>query len=76
MKTYGGLFEMLISLDNLKEAYRKAKRRKEHKASVQEFEKHWQLYLVQLHLELKTKTYIPRKLKTFILRDPKQELSV
>src|SRR3989344_397492 len=69
MKTYRSL--KLISIANLKEAYEKARKRKSRNQAVQEFDKHWQLHLVQLYKELKTGTYSPKPLKTFILRDPK-----
>jgi retron-type reverse transcriptase len=71
MKTYKHLFERLISIENLEKAYWKARKHKSNNPTVHEFEKHWQLHLATLHRELKTRTYTPRPLKTFILRDPK-----
>ncbi len=71
MKTYKHLFEKLCSWDNLEEAYQKARRYKTNNPHVQEFDRHWQFHLATLHRELKTRTYQPRPLKTFILRDPK-----
>ena len=71
MKTYKHLFERLISLENLENAYWKARKHKSKNPRVQEFEKHWQLHLATLHRELKTKTYKTKPLRKFILRDPK-----
>jgi retron-type reverse transcriptase len=71
MKTYKHLFEKLCSWNNLEEAYGKARRYKTNNPHVQEFDKHWQFHLATLHRELKNKTYRPKPLKTFILRDPK-----
>ncbi len=58
-------------MENLTDAYYKARKNKTHNPKVQEFDKHWQLHLAVLHKELKNKTYRPQPLKTFILRDPK-----
>jgi retron-type reverse transcriptase len=71
MKTYKRLFETLCSWNNLEDAYWKARKHKSNNPKVQEFEKHWRLHLATLHRELKTKTYTPRPLRKFILRDPK-----
>ncbi|MCK4670296.1 MAG: hypothetical protein KAT43_03755 [Nanoarchaeota archaeon] len=71
MKTFRHLFEKLISLENLQDAYQKAKKHKSKSPAVIKFEKHWRLNLINLHKELKTRTYQPQPLKTFILRDPK-----
>ncbi len=71
MKTYKQLFEKLISMENLENAYWNARKGKSNNLAICEFEKHWQLYLVTLHAELKNKTYQPKPLKTFVLRDPK-----
>ena len=71
MKTYSGLFEKLISIENLELAYQKARKGKFNTKAIQEFDAHYQLYLIQLRLELKSRAYAPAQLKTFILRDPK-----
>jgi retron-type reverse transcriptase len=71
MKTYRYVFERLISPENLERAYQNARRHKTQNPHVQEFDRHWQLNLAILHRELKTRTYKPQPLKTFILRDPK-----
>jgi retron-type reverse transcriptase len=71
MKTYRNLFKKLCSMENLISAYCNASKNKTQNPNIQEFEKHWQLNLAVLHRELKNKTYLPKPLKTFILRDPK-----
>lgn len=71
MKTFNRLFEKLVSFDNLMSAYLKARRHKSNNPAVRKFDKHWQLQLVRLHRELKNRTYTPRPLKMFVLRDPK-----
>lgn len=71
MITFNKLFEKLISIENLTDAYLKARKNKSNNPAVIKFEKHWQLHLANLHKELKTKTYQPAPLKTCILRDPK-----
>jgi RNA-directed DNA polymerase len=71
MKTYKNLFSQLISIENLENAYWKARKHKSRTQAVREFEKHWQMHLAVLHKELKNKNYTPKPLKTFILRDPK-----
>lgn len=71
MKTYNRRYEQLISIDNLANAYWKARKRKSSSPVVREFDKHWQLHIVTLFKELKNFSYTPRPLKTFVLRDPK-----
>ncbi len=71
MKTYKNLFDRLISLENLENAYWKARKHKSNNPAVHEFEKHWRLYLVMLHMTLKNRIYTPQPLRMFILRDPK-----
>jgi retron-type reverse transcriptase len=71
MKTYKHLFEKLCSWENLQAAYEQARKHKTRNPHVQEFDKHAKFHLATLHHELKTRTYVPLPLKTFILRDPK-----
>lgn len=71
MKTFNNLYHELISPENLHRAYHKARKGKTTTPAVLKFEEHLQLNLATLYRELKTKTYRPRPLKTFILRDPK-----
>jgi len=71
MITFNKLFEKLVSIENLQDAYWKSRKHKSNSPAVIKFEKHWQLHLTKLHKELKTRTYKPKPLKSFILRDPK-----
>lgn len=64
-------YRELYSLDNLKLAFNKARKGKTLKLYVVEFENELEKNLLKLHHELITKTYKPRPLQTFILRDPK-----
>ena len=58
-------------MSNLLLAWRKARKHKTKKSYVIEFEKDVIGNLLILHEELKTQTYQPKPLITFILRDPK-----
>jgi len=71
MKTYKSLYDYLCSIGNLTLAWRKARKDKTLTIAVMEFEKDLIKNLLELHYELKNKTYKPRPLTTFILRDPK-----
>ena len=71
MKTHRKLYERMISAGNLTLAWRRARRNKTSKPYVIEFERNLEKNLVELHLELKNKSYVPRPLQTFVLRDPK-----
>ena len=71
MKTYGHLFEQVCSYDNLLLAFQNAKRGKSKKPYVVEFEANLQNELFRLQWELMTKTYLPRPLTVFTVRDPK-----
>ena len=67
-------YEYLYSMGNLTLAWRKARKNKTLHEDVIEFEKGLMKNLIALHYELKNKTYKPKQLTTFVLRDPKQEL--
>lgn len=71
MKTYRNLYEELCSFDNLRIAYVKARQRKKSSSAIMEFAQHWQFHLWALRRELRTNSYRPQPLQTFILRDPK-----
>ena len=64
-------YPKIYNLGNLILAWRKARKGKTKKYYVIEFEKNTIKNLLQLHEELKSNTYKPKPLKTFILRDPK-----
>ncbi len=71
MKTYNKLYEKLCSYNNLKLAFRKARKGKTLKPYVIRFEKNLKQNLLQLQFELLTFSYQPRPLKPFVIRDPK-----
>ena len=58
-------------MGNLTLAWRNARKGKTKKKDVNEFEKNLIKNLLQINYELKNKTYLPKPLKTFILRDQK-----
>lgn len=71
MDSNQNLYTQIYSLKNLFLAYRKARKGKSKKDYVLEFEKNLRNNLLELQKELKTQTYKPKPLETFILRDPK-----
>src|SRR3989344_2562466 len=71
MKTYKNLYRQICSLDNLVLAWRKARKGKTQRDYVIEFERDLKKNLLDLQYELITRTYQPKPLTTFILRDPK-----
>ena len=71
MKTYTNLYNEIISYRNLVLAWKKARKGKTKKDYVIEFERNLKSNLLGLHYELRNKTYEPRELVNFILRDPK-----
>ena len=71
MKTYNKLYPYLYSLGNLTLAWRKAREGKTLNEDIIDFEEKLEENLLSLHYELKNKTYKPKSLTTFILRDPK-----
>jgi len=71
MKSYKNIYEEIISLKNLTLAWKKARKGKTKKDYVKEFEENLAYNLKILHDELKSQTYKPKLLVTFVLRDPK-----
>jgi len=71
MKTYNKLYEEVCSMNNLANAWRKARKGKTKKIDVMEFEQNIRKNLLKLKEELLNQTYKPEPMKTFILRDPK-----
>jgi retron-type reverse transcriptase len=65
------LYEQICSYENLELAYLRAKKRKSKKDYVVEFEKNLKENLFKLRIELLMQVYEPKKLVTFIIRDPK-----
>lgn len=71
METYTNLYKEIYSMGNLTIAWRKARKGKTSRTDIIDFDKDIEKNLLMLHNELKTKTYTPKKLINFILRDPK-----
>lgn len=71
MKTCKKLYNRMISFENLILAWQKARKGKTKKNYVIKFERDLFYNLIALHYELKYKTYNPKELVTFVLRDPK-----
>ncbi|MBU0530716.1 MAG: reverse transcriptase/maturase family protein [Nanoarchaeota archaeon] len=71
MKTYNNLYEKICSLENLRKAYKKARKGKSKRHYVIFFESDLQNNLLNLQKELIGLTYHPGPLKTFVIRDPK-----
>ena len=68
---HSSLYSQVYSIKNLVLAWQKARKGKTQRNYVIEFEKKLGFNLKALHKELKSQTYKPKPLKTFILRDPK-----
>ena len=71
MKTYNHLYDKIISFDNLLIAFQKARKGKTKKQYVKDFEENLGENIYKLHTELLNKTYTPKPLETFVIRDPK-----
>ena len=71
MKSHKNLYKEIFSLGNLTLAWRKARKGKTQRDYIIDFEDSLIENLLRLHEELKNHTYAPKKLKIFILRDPK-----
>lgn len=71
---YSNLYKEFCSFRNLELAYRKARKGKRIKKSVQDFEASLEQNLFQLKHELETGIYRPRPLRQFVIRDPKTRL--
>lgn len=74
MKTYNNLYRKIYSIKNLILAWEKARKGKTRKPYVIKFEQNLEQNLLDLQFELKTQTYRPRQLETFVLRDPKTRI--
>jgi RNA-directed DNA polymerase len=71
MRRYGNLFEEIISFNNLLMAAKKAFRGKKDKVKVARFYFDMEKELLRLQEELEQKTYKPRPLRKFQIREPK-----
>ncbi len=71
MKSHKYLYPKIYSIRNLCIAWRKARKGKTKKDYVIEFELKLRENILELYKELKSETYNPKPLKTFIVKDPK-----
>ena len=71
MKTYKAVYEKVYSFDNLILAWREARKGKTKKDYVIEFESNLIKNLLKLQEELESRTYKPKPLVEFIIKDPK-----
>lgn len=74
LKTYKKLYPKLCSYENLFLAYKKARKGKSKKDYVLKFESKLIENLKLLQKQLTKKTYSPRPLRKFIVRDPKTRI--
>ena len=72
MHRYNGLYDSIISLDNLHLADNKARRGKHKQRSVLEFDKDREGNILRLHEELKTGTYRTSPYTCFKVYEPKE----
>lgn len=66
------LFTEIISLENLFASWKEFRKDKRKKLDVQEFERHLEDNIFQLHFELKNGTYRHSNYTSFYITDPKQ----
>ena len=71
MQTYNNLYSELCSYKNLLLAFKRSRKGKINKSYVIKFENNLEVNLKRLQYELLNKIYRPKKLKLFIIRDPK-----
>lgn len=74
MKRYNNLFNNIVDIDNLYDAYRKAKRNKSHRRDVIMFEQNRDELLKQLQQKLINGEYRTSKYHTFTIYEPKERL--
>lgn len=71
MKRHGGLFEKILTFENLALAVRKAVRGKKDRESVARFYFSWETEVLALERELRSGTWRPRPYTTFEIFEPK-----
>lgn len=74
MKRSNGLWDELVSFENLFLAYRKARRGKRSRPAVERFEFHREIELARLQQELMNDAYQPGGYQTFLLHDTKPRM--
>lgn len=72
MKRYGNLYNKVWDLDNLRLAYKKARRGKGNRYGVRLFEKDVEGNLLRLQRELRDKTYRTSEYSVFTIYEPKE----
>lgn len=72
MKVYEGIFQKIISLDNMFLAWQKFRRGKSRRRDVRFFERRPKDNIYKLHQELKNFSYRHRPYISFYIQDPKQ----
>lgn len=73
-KRIGNLFDKIITLENIEQAYYKARKGKMWQRKVKRIEKDKDKYLYDIHVKLKTKTYKTSKYTFKTVYEPKERL--
>jgi RNA-directed DNA polymerase len=71
MRRIGGVWDEVVSPDNLDAAYRKARRGKRFRDDVAAFAMGWEEELLRLRQQLKDRTYVPGKYRRFVIYERK-----
>ena len=71
MKSYSNLYDKVCDFENIKLAWKEARKRKTLKSYVIEFDKYFKENLLQLSVDLIFHSYRPLPLNSFVIRDPK-----
>ncbi|MDZ7804352.1 reverse transcriptase/maturase family protein [Thiohalophilus sp.] len=72
--TANGLWDELISWDNLVQAYQDARRGKRYKPDVLRFHRHWEERLLNIHNHLVWGSWQPQPFSAFPVYEPKERL--
>jgi hypothetical protein len=74
MKRHGNLFSKLIDLENLRLAYRDARRGKTWQDTIKRFDRHAEENILEIQRSLREKTFTTSPYKTRIIYEPKKRL--
>lgn len=74
MKRLGGIWEEMISIENLRLAYKKASRGRHHLAAIRRTEKHLDKLLQKLHDDLASHTFSTSEYRHKYIYEPKKRL--
>ncbi|MFA5000764.1 MAG: reverse transcriptase/maturase family protein [Candidatus Paceibacterota bacterium] len=72
MRVYNNLFDQIVNLENLFQAWEEFKRGKQKKPDVLAFEKNLEQNIFQLHRDLTSRTYKHGPYSSFYIYDPKR----